>query len=106
LGEYLEKNTPDVTVLYAVKDNSEWAEFVDAVCRSYGFSKKCCPLIYTLEGTFIGDGRAFVDHVTERYGVQLSITKENNKNRSQINVDENNERMRKKKDGDTLGVKI
>jgi cell shape-determining protein MreC len=79
---------------------------VDSTCRTYGFSKKTCPLVYTIEGTLIGDGRAFVDHVRERYAKILTITKDNQKNRVKINVDENEERMRKKKDGDTLGVKI
>ena len=92
--------------MFAIKDNSEWSEFVDSVCRSYGFSKKTCPLVYTLEGTLIGDGRAFVDHVRERYNKSLTITKENQKNRAKINIDENDERMRKKKEGDALGVKI
>ena len=79
---------------------------MDSVCRSYGFSKKTCPLIYTIEGTLIGDGRAFVDHVRETYNKTLTITKDNQKNRSKINTDENEEKMRKKKDGDNLGVKI
>jgi hypothetical protein len=63
-------------------------------------------LVYTIEGTLIGDGRAFVDHVRERYNKILSVTKENQKNRAKINVDENEEKMRKKKDGDALGIKI
>ena len=89
-----------------MKDQTEWGEFVDSVCRSYGFEKKTCPIIYTLEGTLIGDGRDFVDHVRERYGKSLTITKENQKNRTKINVEENDERMRKLKDGETLGEKI
>jgi hypothetical protein len=59
-----------------------------------------------LEGTLIGDGRAFVDHIRERYNKTLTITKENQKNRSKLNIDDNEEKMRKKKEGDTLGVKI
>ena len=35
-------NTPDVQVKYVIKDNSEWKEFADSVCRSYGFEKKSC----------------------------------------------------------------
>jgi len=93
-------------VNYVVKDSSEWPEFVDSVCRSYGFDKKTCPIIYTLEGTLIGDGRDFVDHVRERYGKSLTITKESQKNRTKINVDENDKKMRKKNVGETLGEKI
>jgi hypothetical protein len=102
----IQSNTPDVCVKYVIKDNSEWSEFVDSVCRSYGFEKKSCPIVYTLEGILIGDGRGFVDHVRDRYGKSLTITKESQKNRTKINVDENDERMRKKKEGDTLGEKI
>ena len=65
------------------------------MCRSYGFEKKSCPIVYTLEGTLIGDGRDFVDHVRERYGKSLTVTKENQKNRTKINVEENEKRMRK-----------
>jgi hypothetical protein len=54
----------------------------------------------------IGDGRDFVDHVRERYGKTLTITKESQKNRTKINVEENDERMRKKHTGETLGEKI
>lgn len=106
MGEYVSDNSPDVTVKYVIKDASEWGEFVDSVCRSYGFEKKTCPIVYTIEGTLIGDGRAFVDHCREVYNKTLTITKESQKNRAKINVEENEERMRKKKEGDTLGEKI
>ncbi len=106
LGEFIEKSTPDVCVKYVIKDNTEWGEFVDSVQRSYGFERKSCPLVYTIEGTLIGDGRAFIEHVREKYGKTLTVTKESQKNRTRLNIDENEERMRKKKEGDTLGEKI
>jgi hypothetical protein len=65
VGEYMTKNTPDVKVKYVIKDSSEWKEFADSVCRSYGFEKKSCPLVYTLEGTLIGDGSDFITHCHE-----------------------------------------
>jgi len=76
LGEYVSDNSPDVCVKFVIKDASEWGEFVDSVCRSYGFEKKTCPIVYTVEGTLIGDGRAFVDHCREVYNKTLTITKE------------------------------
>ena len=79
---------------------------MDSVCRSYGFDKKSCPIIYTLEGTLIGDGRGFIEHCRERYGKSLTVTKESQKNRTKLNVEENEERMRKNKEGETLGEKI
>mmetsp|Transcript_1986 Transcript_1986/g.3492 ORF Transcript_1986/g.3492 Transcript_1986/m.3492 type:complete len:288 (+) Transcript_1986:10-873(+) len=106
LGEYIEKSTPDVSVKFVIKDASEWNEFVDSVCRSYGFEKKSCPIVYTLEGTLIGDGREFVEHIRDKYGKTLQVTKEQQKNRTKLNIDENEERMRKKKEGDSMGDKI
>jgi len=48
LGEFLEANCPDISVKVCIKDSSEWTEFADSVCRSYGFENKYCPLIYTI----------------------------------------------------------
>jgi hypothetical protein len=76
LGEYIEKSCPDVAVKFVIKDASEWAEFIDSTCRSYGFEKKSCPIIYTLEGTLIGDGRDFIDHVRNKFDRSLTVTKE------------------------------
>ena len=76
LGENLMKNTPDVCIKTVIKDAAEWDVFVDSVCRSYGFVNKTCPLIYTLEGTLIGDGKDFVHHVRERYGKSVVVEKE------------------------------
>jgi hypothetical protein len=32
VGEFLEKNTPDVKVKYIIKDSSEWKEFLEKLC--------------------------------------------------------------------------
>ena len=106
LGEYLNKNAPDVSVQIVIKDSSEWKEFLNSVCRSYGFEKKSCPIIYTLEGTLIGSGADFVEHVRERYDKQVPVSKEQQKARTKLNVLENEQRMRRKKEGDTLGEQI
>jgi hypothetical protein len=76
VGEYLELNTSDVHVKFVIKDTSEWKEFVESVCRTYGFPKKTCPLVYTLEGTLIGDGSDFLAHIHELYDKTVTITKE------------------------------
>lgn len=89
-----------------IKDSSEWKEFLNSVCRSYGFEKKSCPIIYTLEGTLIGSGADFVEHVRERYDKQVPVSKEQQKARTKLNVLENEQRMRRKKEGDTLGEQI
>lgn len=105
-GEYLQNNTPDVNVQFVIKDASEWKVFIDSVCRLYGFPKKTCPIVYTLEGTFIGDGKEFLDHVLQVYDKTVTITNAQTKDRQKLNVLDNDEKMRKKKDGDTLGEKI
>lgn len=102
----MSKNAPDVTVKYVIKDTSEWKEFLDSVCRSYGFDKKSCPIVYTLEGTLIGSGSDFVEHVRERYEKTLTITKEAQKGRTKLNIAENDDRMRRKQEGDTIGEKL
>jgi hypothetical protein len=79
------KNTPDVCIKCVIKDNAEWDEFVDSVCRTYGFVKRTCPLIYTLEGTLIGDGKDFVHHVRDRYGRSVAIDKDTLKARIALN---------------------
>jgi len=43
-------------------------------------------MIYTIEGTLIGDGSAFVEHVRERYEKVLGMTKEVQKKRMTENM--------------------
>ena len=100
------QNTPDVCVKTVIKDSAEWDVFVDSVCRSYGFVQKSCPLVYTLEGTLIGDGKEFVRHVRERYGRTVVVEKEQLRARQELNEEENNKRIKKKREGETLGEKI
>ena len=76
------------------------------MCRSYGFEEKTCPIIYTLEGTLIGDGRAFVDHVKKRFNKQIPFTKEITRARAKLNTDENEDRMKKNRDGETLSERV
>ncbi|MFN9903410.1 MAG: hypothetical protein ACK55Z_32480, partial [bacterium] len=76
------------------------------VCRSYGFSTKACPVIYTLEGQLIGTGNQFVELVKSRYEKAPTITKEHQKGRTRQNIAENEERMRKKNHGNTMGEEI
>jgi len=106
LGEFLESNCPDVSVKTVIKDHSEWDEFVDSVCRSYGFENKYHPLIYTIEGKIIGGALEFKEHVKDRYDKMLTIPKETQKARAKLTNDDNDEAMRRKKDGDTLNEKI
>jgi hypothetical protein len=106
LGEFLEENCPDVSVKVVIKHNSDWNEFIDATCRSFGFYERTCPIVYTIEGTLIGDGANFVEHVRDRYGKVLGITKENAKRRTNDNVNKINDDKRKSDHGLTLAEKI
>ena len=54
----------------------------------------------------IGDGANFVEHVRDRYGKVLGMTKENQKRRTNENVNKINDEMRKKDKGLTLSEKI
>lgn len=106
LGEFLEQNCPDVTVKTVIKDSIEWAEFADATCRSYGFENKFCPIIYTIEGKLIGDGKAFQDHIIQRFNKAVPFNKDAVKVRNRQTQELNDELMRKKRDGDTISIKI
>lgn len=107
MSEFLVSNCPDVCVKTVIKDVSEWDDFIDSLCRSYGFQNSYHPLIYLLEGKLIGGLPEFKDHVKEKYdNKRLQITNEAKKARQAIIENENKEKMRKKNDGDTLCEKI
>ena len=105
LGQYLEHNTPDVSVQCVIKDKSEWNQFLDAVSRTYGFSAATTPIIYTLEGNLIGDAAAFIELCKTKYNLSLTLTKDTIKQRQKLNVQETDLRIRKQ-EGLTLGEKI
>jgi hypothetical protein len=106
LGEFLETNCLNVTVKTVIKDRSEWKGFLDSCCKSYGFTKRSCPIIYTIEGTLIGDCGSFITHVKDRYLKELPILKDELKRRTADNVTMIGELMRKKHKGATLAEEI
>ena len=96
-----------MNVQFTIKDKTEWKPFITSICKCYGFDDyKLCPIVYTLEGELVGDGNAFIEHIKERYDINLTLTKEQLKARSKLNVDVTDDRIRKRDDGDTLGEKI
>lgn len=62
--------------------------------------------MYTIEGKLIGDGANFVEHVRDRYGKVLGMSKEMQKKRTNTNMNMINEEKRKKDEGATLPEKI
>ena len=63
-------------------------------------------MVYTLEGTLIGDGPKFIEHCREEYGKSMTITKESLNQRQELNIQETDERIRVATKGDTLSQKI
>ena len=106
IGEFLQANCNDVSVKTVIKHKTEWNDFLDSVCRTYGFKRKSCPIVYTIEGSLIGDASAFVEHVKDLYQKVVGFSKEGQKRRTQQNMKMINEEMRKKKEGLTLKEKI
>ena len=106
IGEYLEQNCHNVSVKTVIRDREEWKQYLDSCVKSYGFKKRSCPIVYTIEGTLIGDCGQFIQHVKERYLRQVAVTKDNLKQRTFDNVVTIEDIMRKKHKGATLGEEI
>lgn len=103
------KNCPDVEVKYVIKDKTEWDQFIQSVCRSYGFvlPKSSSVVVYTLEGKLIGGGNEFVDYVREQFdGTKINVPKEQLKARKALNEQENQDRMNKMKEGKNMAERI
>ena len=45
----------DISFKIVLKDPSEWEQYIDEICRIYGFKTKSNPIIYTTDGKLIGD---------------------------------------------------
>lgn len=63
-------------------------------------------MVYTIEGTLIGDAQRFIEHVKDKYSRAIALTKDAQKRRTQLNIKMINEYMRKKQEGLNLGEKI
>ena len=63
-------------------------------------------MVYTLEGRLIGDGRNFIEYVREQFDTSVNVGKDQQKKRTALNIKENDERMRKMKDGESLAERI
>lgn len=90
------KNAPDIHVTFVVKDKSEWDQFLDDVCTSYGFDLKFCPLVYTLQGDLVCEGSRFGEHLKEKYNISYNLSKDAIKNRQKENIAENELKMKER----------
>ena len=89
-----------------IKDPSEWTEFISDLTRVYGFENVYSPIVYTLEGRLIGGAKEFQNHVKDAYDRMLKIPVEAKKARAMLLMKENNERMRRMQEGDTMCERI
>lgn len=52
-----------------IKHPSEWEEYLQQICRIYGFLKKSNPIVYTFDGKIIGNKDAFVQTTSKYFGL-------------------------------------
>ena len=76
LAEYLKANCPGFNYEVIMKIKNEWPPFVAALTRSYGFNKICCPIVFTVEGTLIGDTQDFHMYAKTQYNKSYTVSKE------------------------------
>ena len=61
-----------------IKHPSEWEEYLQQICRIYGFLKKSNPIIYTFDGKIIGNKEAFMAATAKYFGLdEESLNVEN-----------------------------
>ena len=75
LGKKLEASTPDTHVHIISKHTSEWDDFLKKICSGYGFKEPSNPIIFTVDGKFIGDKHAFKEHILQFYSVKGDLDK-------------------------------
>lgn len=63
-------------------------------------------MIYTIEGTLIGDAQNFVEHVRQKYQRAIALTKDTQKRRTMENIKMINDYMRKKQEGLNMNEQI
>ncbi|EGR30878.1 hypothetical protein IMG5_121760 [Ichthyophthirius multifiliis] len=52
-----------------IKDESEWKNYINEICRIYGFKKKLNPIIFTLDGYLIGSLENFKELALSKFGI-------------------------------------
>jgi hypothetical protein len=52
-----------------IKHPTEWEDYLQEICRIYGFHKKSNPIIYTFDGKNIGGRENFVQTATTYFGL-------------------------------------
>lgn len=52
-----------------IKHSSEWEEYLQEICRIYGFLRKSNPIVYTFDGKIIGGKDNFLSTATKYFGL-------------------------------------
>ena len=106
LASYLAKNLPDLKYSIISKHKNEWDDFLKSLKDSYGFKRKCCPIVFTVEGELIGDVGDFYDYAQNRYGKVYRVSKDTLNLMAKNNARAINEEVRKRDKGPSMIEKI
>ena len=52
-----------------IKHPSEWEDYLQEVCRIYGFLRKSNPIVYTFDGKIIGGKDNFLANAVNYFGL-------------------------------------
>lgn len=78
-----------------IKHSKEWDEYLNQICRIYGFLTKSNPIIYTYHGKIIGNKDAFVNNAIKYFGLQpedLNISEFSNRVNMKLAEEELNQK--------------
>ena len=78
-----------------IKHPKEWEDYLNQICRIYGFLNKSNPIIYTYHGKIIGNKEAFVNNAVKYFGLEpedINISALTNK----VNIKQAEEELHKK----------
>lgn len=106
LAEFLAKNLPDFKYSVIKKHKNEWDDFLTSLADSYGFKRKWCPIVFTVEGDLIGDVGEFYDYSQNKYGKVYRVSKDTLDLRARSNAKAVNEQVRRRDKGPNIIEKI
>lgn len=106
LAEFLAKNLPNFQYSVIKKHKNEWEKFLNSLKESFGFKRKWCPIVFTVEGELIGDVGEFYDYAQTRFGKVYRVSKDTLNLRAKNNTRMVNEEVRRRDKGPNIIEKI
>lgn len=79
---------------------------MDSLADTYGFKRKCCPIVFTVEGQLIGDVSEFYDYAQNKYGKVYRVSKDTLEQRARYNDSLVKEQVKRRKNGPNLIERI